>query len=428
MKQRKVKRLLAFFVAISMCFGLVPYTTTVTRAAAKKLKVTSAKSVAINCSITIKTNVKSTFKSSNKKIATVSKKGVVKGKKAGKVKITVTSKGNKNQKKTVKITVKKQLVVTAPKGAKSTLEVGESVKIKTNLSSNFVSSDTDVATVDTQGEVVAKGKGTAKITVTSKKYKNLKKTVAITVNGDSEESTTQTQTTTQVQATTQVQTTTQEPPKVTTEEPLVSGDATTESPSTEESTTETPSDEPKVIGIEATYRGKAVPTEEAKYMGDQRYYDVYKIYDTGEKELINPEDRQLDGSYEGITTENELEYVNVKITYRNFSTDIKIRVIELSEDDSYTRELSVSYHGKEPIKQGEMPSLEDFTFITYDSKGNEEQREMDLSQCIITFDSYNFVDLNAAYLIRYYSTITDSNGNEITTCVYAYEYIKLQMD
>lgn len=122
--KRTKKKILAVITAFVMLLGcLVVPGGTVSEAASKKLKVTcSKKTVAVNCTTTIKTNVKSTFKSSNKKIATVSSKGVVKGKKAGKVKITVTSKSNKNQKKIVNITVKNQLVVTAPENAKATLK------------------------------------------------------------------------------------------------------------------------------------------------------------------------------------------------------------------------------------------------------------------------------------------------------------------
>lgn len=104
------------FIMLCSCL-IIPASTTVEAASNKKLKVTSAKTVVVGKTIKIKTNVKAKFKSSNKKIATVSSNGVVKGKKAGKVKITVTSKSNKKQKKVIKITVKKkqQTIVTTEK-------------------------------------------------------------------------------------------------------------------------------------------------------------------------------------------------------------------------------------------------------------------------------------------------------------------------
>lgn len=163
----------------------------VSEAASKKLRVKAPKSVAVNCSIQIKTNVKAKFKSSNKKIATVNSKGVVKGKKAGTVRITVTSKSNKKQKKILKIAVKKQLVVMEPDNAKATLYVGEKKRIKTNLSAVYKSSDEKIAIVSKNGTVTAKKAGTAQITVSSKKYKKLKKTVKITVK-DKENTTTDT--------------------------------------------------------------------------------------------------------------------------------------------------------------------------------------------------------------------------------------------
>lgn len=107
--QRKHTFLAVIIATIMLCNCLIiPNVHTVEAAGSKKLKVTCAKTVTVGKTIKMKTNVKATFKSSNKKIATVSSKGVIKGKKAGKVKITVTSKSNKKQKKVIKITVKKK--------------------------------------------------------------------------------------------------------------------------------------------------------------------------------------------------------------------------------------------------------------------------------------------------------------------------------
>ncbi|MDD6208524.1 MAG: Ig-like domain-containing protein [Clostridiales bacterium] len=106
MKTSKRKSsVLALVLALTMVFSCI--VVPAPSQAATILKVTAAKkTVTVGSKITIKANVAATFKSSNTKIATVSSKGVVTGKKAGKVKITVTAKNDKKQKKTITITVK----------------------------------------------------------------------------------------------------------------------------------------------------------------------------------------------------------------------------------------------------------------------------------------------------------------------------------
>lgn len=111
MKKRSQK-LLVYILVFALMLSLTPVKQV---EAAKKLKVTNQKNVTLVVKKThkIKTNVSATFKSSNKKVATVSKKGVISAQKAGTAKITVTSKKNKNQKVTVKVTVKKKSKSTA---------------------------------------------------------------------------------------------------------------------------------------------------------------------------------------------------------------------------------------------------------------------------------------------------------------------------
>lgn len=118
------------------------------------------------------------WKTSNKKVATVSKSGYVTGKKKGTVKITATSKKNKKAKKTIKITVKdlkaKSVTMNTKSanmypGQKSALKA--TVKGQTgfyNQGVSWKSSNTKVATVDSKGNVVAKGAGSATITATEK--------------------------------------------------------------------------------------------------------------------------------------------------------------------------------------------------------------------------------------------------------------------
>ncbi len=109
-----------------------------------------------------------TYKTSNKKVATVSKTGVVTARKAGKAKITATIKVNgKNKTTTCTVTVKKPSIKLAKSSA--TLKVGATTTIKVTSTpagkATFKTSNKKVATVNGNGVVTAKKKGTAKITV-----------------------------------------------------------------------------------------------------------------------------------------------------------------------------------------------------------------------------------------------------------------------
>ncbi len=149
-------------------------------AAPKKLKVKAEKTVAVKCKMTIKTNRKATFKSSNKKIATVNKKGVVTGKRAGKVTITVTDKKDKKQVKKIKIIVKNKLVVFNPNHSRVTMYVGDTLKIKTNIAAKYKKNNVNIR-ISKKGVVTARNVGTTKVTITSKKFKKLKKKITIVV-------------------------------------------------------------------------------------------------------------------------------------------------------------------------------------------------------------------------------------------------------
>lgn len=106
----KSRSLLAIIMAWIMIFNCMLVVTPANAEAAgkNKLKVSCAKTVFVGKTTRISTNMRATYKSSNKKIAVVTKKGVVQGKKPGNVKITVTAKENKKQKKVIKIKVKQQ--------------------------------------------------------------------------------------------------------------------------------------------------------------------------------------------------------------------------------------------------------------------------------------------------------------------------------
>lgn len=106
--KKRLRRLTAFLVVLAL---MASFVTCPNVEAATKLKVKSSKKITLNIgkASKIKTNVAANrlkFKSSNKKVATVNSKGKITAKKAGKANITVTSKKNKKQKATIKVTVK----------------------------------------------------------------------------------------------------------------------------------------------------------------------------------------------------------------------------------------------------------------------------------------------------------------------------------
>ena len=120
------------------------------------------------------TNKNITWSTADKSIATVSSSGVVKGIKAGKVKITATS-GDGTQKATCTVTVYTPVTSVALNKTSMTMKVGSSsTLVPTVKPSNatyktvkWTSSNYDVATVDENGKVTAKGVGYAEITATT---------------------------------------------------------------------------------------------------------------------------------------------------------------------------------------------------------------------------------------------------------------------
>ncbi len=123
------------------------------------------------------TNQEVTYKTSNKKVCKVDANGVVTAKKVGTAKITVTTKdGSKTA--TIKITVKKAIKVTKVKlnKTKKTIKLGKTYQLKatvkptnaTNKSVTWKSSNSKIATVDSNGKVTALKKGTVTITVKTK--------------------------------------------------------------------------------------------------------------------------------------------------------------------------------------------------------------------------------------------------------------------
>lgn len=162
----------------------------------KSITLTKGKKATLKTTVAVK-NTKSskykkvTYKTSNKKVATVSKKGVITAKKTGKATITVTS--TKNKKKKAKVTVKvvagKVTKVTLNKKTAS-LQEGEKLKLKAtvktrgkkpNKTVKWSTSNKNIATVSSKGEVTAKKAGTVKITAMSTDGTKKKATCTITV-------------------------------------------------------------------------------------------------------------------------------------------------------------------------------------------------------------------------------------------------------
>ncbi len=142
-----------------------------------KLKITTNPSVSAD---------KLKFKSSKKKVATVDKNGKITAKKAGTCVITVSNEGGTVSDKCY-VTVKssKTVAVKSVKLSKKklNLKVGKTYKLKvtvkpknaTNQKVAFKSSNKKIATVDKNGKIKAKKKGTCIITVRSKDGKKTAK-------------------------------------------------------------------------------------------------------------------------------------------------------------------------------------------------------------------------------------------------------------
>lgn len=181
--KKKSKRLIALLLSLLMVISLLP-TTGLTIEAAKKPELEKKSSSIVIAGIS-KIKVKNapkgakiTYKSAKKDIATISKQGNVKGIKSGTTNITVyVKKNSKTTKLTYKVTVKK------PKLSKSNLSLVSGKTAKLSIKNKpkkakytWQSSNPKVATVNKNGTVVAKKKGTANIEVkvkTAKETSNL---------------------------------------------------------------------------------------------------------------------------------------------------------------------------------------------------------------------------------------------------------------
>lgn len=124
------------------------------------------------------TNKKVTYTSSNTKVATVDANGKVTAKAAGTATITVKTADGSNKTATCKVIVKNPVKVSSVKlNAKTaTIKVNKTYQLKatinptnaTNKNVTWKSSNTKIATVDSNGKVTGKSVGVATITVTTK--------------------------------------------------------------------------------------------------------------------------------------------------------------------------------------------------------------------------------------------------------------------
>lgn len=117
--KKRISALFVLVMALALICGSIATVSAATKPSKMTLNVTK-KTIYVGTTFKVKvSSVKPakasksvTYKTSNKKVATVSSSGVVTGKAAGTATITVTSKSNKNLKKTVKFTVKNSATST----------------------------------------------------------------------------------------------------------------------------------------------------------------------------------------------------------------------------------------------------------------------------------------------------------------------------
>lgn len=186
---KRSKRMFTVMLALCVALSMAMASVTANAATKKPKKIyLKATSTTVDIKGKVKVSVYKTkpskasksvkWKSSNKKVATVSKSGYVTGKKKGTVKITATSKKNKKAKKTIKIKVtnlKAKSVTMSKKSMSMFVTKKAALKATVKGSAGFYNqgvtwktSNKRVATVDSKGNVVAKGVGSATITATER--------------------------------------------------------------------------------------------------------------------------------------------------------------------------------------------------------------------------------------------------------------------
>lgn len=351
MKQ-KIRRLTAFLVALAV---FTSFATCPNVEAATKLKVKSSKKITLNIGKTsiIKTNVvanKLKYKSSNKKVATVTNKGKITAKKAGKANIIVTSKKNKKQKVTIKVTV-----------------INKKTTQKTTTKSN-------VTTTTQQTSV-----GTTQST-----------SVTTTTQASEEAATTSDSATT---------------------EGTASGDATTE--------------ERKVVGITAKYRGDKVPDDLEQIITDG--VDLRLLYsDNSTEDICITYDNYNQIKLKYINTEviDGLKYANYKVSYLEYETSFRVQLVETAI--LYPIQIDTKYTGG-TIPKDTIPNKENIK-VSILLSDCETVIDADISKVrLICYRDWNtsIYDKRKEYQYVVISdyTFKDENDNELYVCTWSNIYV-----
>lgn len=159
----------------------------------KTLTIKKGESLKLNVKITPKkaTNKKLKWKSSKKKVVSVNSKGVIKGKKKGKSTITVQTTDGTKLKLKLKVTVGQKVdsITFSNRDQLTELVVGETFRLKTAIlpsnASNkkliWTSSNKEIATVDSKGNITGKSNGVVKITAKTTDGTNKKVSITIPV-------------------------------------------------------------------------------------------------------------------------------------------------------------------------------------------------------------------------------------------------------
>ena len=114
---------------------------------------------------------------------TIDENGVIIGHEKGQSFLEIVSKSDKNVTMTITVRIEQGETITVP--SELTLMVGESSLLNVvksfDTGVNFSSADTNIVTVDANGNITAVGGGTVDVTVTSKENERIKGVVTVTV-------------------------------------------------------------------------------------------------------------------------------------------------------------------------------------------------------------------------------------------------------
>ncbi|MBR6567413.1 MAG: Ig-like domain-containing protein, partial [Clostridia bacterium] len=140
------------------------------------------------------TNQRINYESNDETVVKVDEKGNITAVGEGTATVTVSSDDDPTVKKEITVTVKIPVTEITVKDKEITLDINEIQNAgaqvnedATNKELIYESSDPGVIKVDSNGDIIAVGKGTATVTVTSKDDSSIKETVTVTVKKPSED-------------------------------------------------------------------------------------------------------------------------------------------------------------------------------------------------------------------------------------------------